>query len=292
MKRRLLALSAGLLLAGGLLPGPALAGGGVIDQHSETGNFDWGLGAGSYAQTFTVGMTGTLTGVSLWVYNPSERVHVDVAIHALNASGYPTGVHLSSTWAAALTIEGWVYFSMPAYDVTAGQHLAIVIQLAAYCHIRGSINNPYPGGMALDGKNGWHPLQQAMNRDFHFRTWVMPAPVILPPQGTPQPTLAPAPAASPTPSAQIEAPSTPAQTEAGPTAAAPTAAPQSAAASATATSTTGTGGSDESSGPPVLMIVAGIVVLALLGGVGCLLAFLLLRWRRRPPGEVPPPVGG
>lgn len=92
MNRRALALGAGLLLA--LAPGSALAAS-VVDQKMEVDTTGWaGTATNSFAQTFTVGITGKLTSIDL---NLSEATAVSVTarISALS-SGSPRGTGLAS----------------------------------------------------------------------------------------------------------------------------------------------------------------------------------------------------
>jgi hypothetical protein len=188
MKRRALAFGAGLLLLG-LLPGFALAAP-VVDQKSETVSYVWGgSGVANYAQTFTVGMAGKLTGVDLNLQGVEVATTVDVTIQSLNGSGFPNGTHLASGSATAPATTGWVHFALtPMISVTVGQVYAIVFtingQPNAPWEVWGAITNPYAGGEAQDASSGWHGLQDVTTSDFAFRTYVDAAAKSAPPTGT------------------------------------------------------------------------------------------------------------
>lgn len=315
--KRLRALGAGLLIAGSLIPAialappPVLATAAVVDQHSESIPWEWLL-SGDYAQTFTVGKTGTLTSVAVWLFS-SGHITVDVAIHPLNANGFPTGFPIATGYALAGTTDNFLQFSLPPAAITAGQHLAIVLHVipnSTYhdCAVRGSNSNPYTRGMAQENKNGaWRGFQFNAVTDFAFRTYVV-LPTATP---SPLPTLPPMPhlptATPPTPATTAHqtlaaasssaASATPieAPTEAPLAVETPTAVSSSevagvlgsagASASGSAATTTGTSPPAESTGsggtgdvplPAILAAIAAFV--ALVGG----LAFLVLRRRRQP----------
>jgi hypothetical protein len=186
MKRAALALCAGLMLLG-LVPGAILAVA-VVDAHSEDISYGWGGSpSATYAQTFTVGTTGKLTGVDLRLDSTLVTTTVDVNIEALDGSGNPDGTPLTSGSATVPTSTTWVNVALTPYSVTSGQVYALVFTLhgvtSGQWEVWGSIVNPYAGGMAMDGNNGWHVLQNSTTEDFAFRTYVDAAPA-----ATPSPT--------------------------------------------------------------------------------------------------------
>lgn len=306
MRRRLSTLGAGLLIAGSLVPAmvlapaPVLATAAVIDQRSESIPWEWQL-TGDYAQTFTVGKTGTLTAISLWVFS-NGHVTVELSIHPLNESGFPNGWPLSSGSSSAVTTDAFLWFSMspPAY-FTAGQHLAIVIHVvpnAPYkCDVRGSDANPYAGGMAQQFSSGaWRGFQLGTTTDFAFRTYMV-VPTATP---TPLPTLMPVPPATAPPPQVATVPpaldatpsfaptATPTDTSTGAPVAVATPAgaesPAAASASGSGSAATGTftpGGSAGSGGTNDVPLAAILAAIAALGMVFGGLAFLLLRRRRQ-----------
>jgi hypothetical protein len=305
VKRRWGTLVAGLLIASSLAPGSLLAPASVrasftfVDQHSESVPWEW-LVKGDYAQTFTVGSTGSMTAVALWVFtSPNQHATVEVGISPLNASGFPMGFPLGTGYAAATSSDGFVTFSLPHFGVTAGQRLAIVFHVLSTCAIRGDSANPYHRGMAEEYSNGaWHGFQLVTTTDFAFKTY-MSAVIVAPipktsltptPQPTPQPISQPTLHSTLTPT--LSSAPTGTSVAASMVAAAATGTPAgvesfaAAGASGSAATTTGTftpGGSTGSGGtndvplPAILAAIAALVVV--LGG----LAFLLLRRRRQPP---------
>jgi hypothetical protein len=175
MKRGAIALLTALMLVS-LLPGLTVAAS-VLDQHSEDTSYGWGGNVtATYGQTFTVGMTGSLTGIALSVDAVSVATTVDVKIEALGGTGFPNGTALTSGSAAVPTTSGWVSVSLTPYSVTSGQVYAIVFTMNAQPNgqweVWGSLANPYANGEAQDGNNGWSALQNVTTSDFAFRTYV------------------------------------------------------------------------------------------------------------------------
>ena len=319
MKRRLRALGAGLLVAGSLVPAmalapaPVLATTPVIDQRQESIPWERLLNGDNapsdYAQTFTVGRTGTLMTVALWLFT-NGAVTVNLAIHPLNAAGFPTGAAYSTGYAPVGTTDGFFLFAMQPVYFTAGQHLAIVIHPVPNPNYRlvcrYSNVNPYKFGMAEEYSNGaWRGWQLTTYNDFAFRTYVVPATPTptpfptLPPPPTPhfssQPTQAPVqPTLAATPSAEPTA--TPTETPAATPVAAetPTAIWSSEVAGAYGSSGAGASGSATTSGtsppgspgsgatndmplPAILAATAALIVV-----VGGVVFFFLVRRRRKP----------
>jgi hypothetical protein len=228
MKGRLSALGAGLLIASSLVPvmilgpSPVLATAAVVDQHSESIPWEWSLN-GDYAQTFTVGKSGSLSAVAIWLFTGiNKHVAVQIAIHPLNASGFPNGFPVSTGTASVGDNDDFMEFSMSPANLTAGQHLAIVLHVLGSatndCAVRGSDSDPYPGGRAEEYRNGaWQGFQLNSITDFAFRTYmvlpsktliVVPLPVHIAtpspgsqPTAAPNPTSAPAATATPAPAA-------------------------------------------------------------------------------------------
>jgi hypothetical protein len=99
MRRRVLALFAGILLLG-LMPGPCLAAE-TVDQSNEGSN-DALCGPGTFAQTVTVGRTGKLTSVDLYLEEIIKQYTV-VSIYLLDFTGKPTGLALASATVSVTT---------------------------------------------------------------------------------------------------------------------------------------------------------------------------------------------
>jgi len=295
MKRRALAFVASLLLLG-VLQGPTLAAA-TLDQHNENVSLGIASAAARVAQTFTVGKTGTLSHVGLYLQTPAPRI-VDVDIYALDGSGVPTGSSLDN---AKLTIsnmaKAWISFPLHRWrHVNSGEKYAIVFNIGAGYDAWGSTNT-YSRGRALLYNGTWVALANNSIKiaDFGFRTFVdssAPAPT---PTPTPTPTPKPTPKATPTPvaaassSASAPAASLFPSAPASPVSTASAVASEPAAsASPTASGSPGAvtaNSTSGSSGSPLLIVAAIIVVLALAGGG---LWFMLMR-RRKTAGS--PPLG-
>ena len=201
-------------------------------------------------------------------------------------SGYPFGPALAS---ASVTVSNqtWYHFEFPTpVSFLSGGHFAIVFPVVQ--SFTKASSGGYSGGEAMEYGSLWAPLNGDANLDFAFRTYVAAVnptaqPIPLP---TPAPTLAPAPVQTPIPAATAEPVATDTPTAIVPSAsAAATDLPASpTASSATATPTAlpdpQSSGSGDSGGPPILLVIAGVVALAAaVGGIG--LAFVLVRRRRR-----------
>jgi hypothetical protein len=146
MKRRLVSAGVALLLVVCLTPGLTLAAAAVLDQHNDTAD-DLILTHGTYAQTFTVGKTGTIKEIALWMYMNSGTENVTVYIEPV-ASGHPNGTHLASGSATLTTTDAFVAFPVTAHAVTAGEHLAIVFTLSTNANVHTLSGTLYGSGQA------------------------------------------------------------------------------------------------------------------------------------------------
>lgn len=171
MKRLAIAICASLLLVG-LVPGSTLA---IL---SPTSNLDqWndpaGLGHGAsgavnWAQTFTAGEYGDLSGVDLYL-ELGGGGSLTASIEA-TASGLPTGPALASASSTVAASAGWVHFSFTTpLSVVQDSVYAIVINPTAAGVWFGSTNT-YPGGQAFVVGAPWTAL--ADPADFGFKTYV------------------------------------------------------------------------------------------------------------------------
>jgi hypothetical protein len=259
MRRRALTLFAGIVLLG-LMPGPVLAAS-VVDQSDE----GWGPSAGGHdlAQTVTVGLTGMLTGVDLFLYSANGWTDT-VSIQTIErVSRKPTGSTLASA-TISVTGEQWYHieFATPV-SLIAGGRFAIVLSQGGNCSWDYSSGH-YSRGEALEYGSAWTNLLGDVNLDFAFRTY-MDAAVVPTAEPVPTPTPAPVVTAAPTKTPIPAATATPVPS------ASPTA---SIAATPTAQPNPPSGGSDGSGGPPILIVIVGIVALAAVlgGGIGFVLA--------------------
>ena len=241
----------------GMAPTPALASA-VLDQSNEpldTATNAFGTAA-NLAQTFTVGKTGTLAIVDLYMDSHGGQT-TTVNIESVT-SGMPSGTVLASGSAPVAT-SGWQEFTLTSpIAVTSGQQLAIVF--TAPGGVYGSPDN-YTGGQALMQFSSWETTADAglPCPDFAFETFMTN---IVTTTATSASSATRA-TSSPGPGAK--------------TTGTPSTGPGASPASSTSSGTLGSGGT-------TVPIVAGIVlVLGVIGG----LAFLLIR-RRRSTGSSAP----
>jgi hypothetical protein len=170
MKRRALAICASLLLVA-LAPGltMAITPPSNLDQHNDPAGLGHGAsGAVNWAQTFTAGEYGLLSGVDLYVSLVGGG-SLTASIEA-TASGQPTGSALASGSGAVAASAGWVHFSFATpLSVVQDSVYAIVINPTAGGVWYGSTNT-YPGGQAFEAGAPWTTLSDPA--DFGFRTYV------------------------------------------------------------------------------------------------------------------------
>jgi VCBS repeat-containing protein len=155
------------------------------------------------AQTFTVGRTGVLSEVDVYVFRFFNTDHGDLTLdlRALQPDGRPTsnaGGELLSVTIPATSVPvqtyGFVPFDLSAFDfhVTQGDRLAIVLHVApdplgdVTYQWDGSTNNPYANGAVWERDLSNHDwaADPGTDVDFGFRTWVD-----APPQAAPVVTL-------------------------------------------------------------------------------------------------------
>ena len=183
MKRLGLVVFSALLLVA-LLPGAVSAAiAGTPDQSNDPASSNPPtIGtAGQIAQTFTAGMTGSLTGVQLFLMGFGT---VTASIES-TSGGLPTGPALASV-SASWNGVGWVDFPF-AVPVISGTKYAIVFNTGANGAAEGSADT-YSGGQALIVNGTWMSIQDYASSsllfDFAFQTFV-DVPVVAPPQTAP-----------------------------------------------------------------------------------------------------------
>ena len=193
MKRRILALFAGLLLVA-LVPGSTLALVAVVDQSNVPAAPPPVTNtSGTLAESFTVGQTGLMTAVDLYLITAGGAVSTTVNIMALDGSGHPTGAALATGTVSVSTTGAFINFPFAtALSVTAGQTYAIEVVLGdAGPWWYGDTGNTYGGGAAMFTNTfptGWTAPAPPVNTpilDYYFRTYVAPP---LPPGATAPPT--------------------------------------------------------------------------------------------------------
>jgi hypothetical protein len=278
MRRRMLALFAGVLVLG-LNPGPALAYG-VWDVYNDYRDLAF-CGPGTFAQTVTVVHTGKLTGVDLYLKETSGA-NTTVWIESLyRGTGFPFEVLASAT--VQVLDENWYHFEFPApVSFLAGGKFAIVFSVTSQGCAYGSDTNPYDDGAALSYGSLWTSLNANANLDFAIRTFVTKAanPTAQPvPTPTPAPTPAPTAAPTAAPTSTPTAAPTPTQTPI-PTATATTDLASPTASASASPSARPDPQSGDSGGPPILIVIFGIVALAAVLGGGIGLGFVLARRSR------------
>jgi hypothetical protein len=167
---------------------PAYAAGSLdqhyVDTHNAGGALNWG--AQLAAQTFTAGVTGTLTGLNVGV-SSNMQYPMRVAIRAMDG-GVPASTELGyaivSTGDQSPDMLGFLITLSPGVAVSAGTEYAIVVSFegAPIGGIQGTWQGHYPGEY-LGGKmcNGGPPNFQVgewwcdnsvPSTDFFFRTYV------------------------------------------------------------------------------------------------------------------------
>jgi hypothetical protein len=181
MKRRALALCAGLLLLG-LMPGSTLASNPTppsrLDQSADTGSTS--TGGSLQAQTFTAGITGPLSGVDLsFVYGDPGTTTVNVSLQGVqNVAGQmvPDGTPRATASASVTSPDwstwNWFHFSFSSPpSVTAGTMYAIVFD-PGLAGAHGASADNYAGGQAwgLSPQTTWVPVGNLS--DFGFRTYI------------------------------------------------------------------------------------------------------------------------
>ena len=321
MKRRALALCAGLLLVG-LVPGWTLANSPVVDQHTDPATpanatwFPYGNTLGDIGQTLTVGITGQLTQVDL-----DLKCSGLAAVVVMLRDGSKSGPILTDQVAAVDSVAGaWyhVSFAHPP-SVKASQILAIEIQqtMPASCYVYGSNVSSYAGGDLYQG----YPATENPNEDLAFTTYVQAPPLIVPHPSlvfplrslflatpTASPTTAPTAKTTPQPApaassssgsaapSESDTPSPVATASSSSGSAAPsesdTPSPVATASSRVSELPTSSGTSGSSSGDSTPLIVAAIIVVLVViaGGLG----FMFMRRRRKAdsPPTAPTPDPG
>jgi len=192
IKRRALALFAGLLLLA-MVPGPTLAVVATIDQSNvPAAPPPVTNDSGTLAESFTVGQTGLMTAVDLYLITAGGAVSTTVDIRALDGSGHPTGSALATGTVSVDTTGAWINFPFTtALSVTAGQHYAIVVILAdGGPWWYGATSETYGGGAGMytnSDPTGWTAPAPPVNTpivDFYFRTYVAAPGTTAPPTST------------------------------------------------------------------------------------------------------------
>jgi hypothetical protein len=168
-------LAAFLVAALAVIVFPRATGAAVLDQSDTAGSYETGAD-GDLGQTFTVGITGTLTSLELKMFTPGAA-SIDAMI-ATTSGGLPTSTILGQSIIATsgLTWNEWLTFNLATgIPVHAGEVLAIEIPTSGIGWDEDQ-NATYAGGMAY-----WLPFSQWVENpggpnDFNFQTFVVPTP--------------------------------------------------------------------------------------------------------------------
>jgi hypothetical protein len=179
MKRRALALCAGLLLLG-LMPASTLANNPTppsrLDQSADTGGTS--TGGSLQAQTFTAGITGPLSGVDLsFAIGGTTTVNVSLqGVHNVAGQMVPDGFPKATASASVTGLDwstwNWFHFSFSTPpSVTAGTMYAIVFD-PGLAGAHGPAADNYAGGQAwgLSLQTTWVPVGNLS--DFGFETYI------------------------------------------------------------------------------------------------------------------------
>jgi hypothetical protein len=151
---------------------------GTLDQHNDpTAGLGHFVSAPfNLAQTFTVGESGLLSGVDLYL-SLFGGGSLTASIEA-TASSLPTGSALASGSGAVSATAGWVHFALSTpLGVVKDSVYAIVINPTAGGDWYGSATDTYPGGQAFEAGSPWTAV--ADPTDYAFRTYVDTATVQL-----------------------------------------------------------------------------------------------------------------
>jgi hypothetical protein len=168
MKRVALAMAAGVILLA-VSPGLSLAvPPGTLDQSQDTGTATMSTTADMF-QTFTVGLSGQLTGVQ--VYMNGDGTHsATVAIQA-TSGGDPTLTDLQVATAVIPPAAGFVDFVFGSpVAVTTGDVMALRINTGSSAAAWGSSADSYANGEAMMINGGWAAIDGLA--DFRFQTFV------------------------------------------------------------------------------------------------------------------------
>ena len=151
----------------------------IIDQSNiaAAGNPFAAVFAGQQVgQTFTVGITGQLTSVDVYIDlrgTPAANLTLDILA---SSGGLPTGSALTSTSLAPGSISGLTSFNFPDISVSSGTVLAIVLSttstLANDYLARTTTGNVYANGQASTNGGGGFSTTTVEGADLIFRTWV------------------------------------------------------------------------------------------------------------------------
>ena len=202
------------LVAGLIVSSSARAG--ILDQSSESVGGGWGTepNGGTYAQTFTAGLTGKLDRVDLkLVQSNNNPCGATVTIRTVSG-GVPVGILTGATIpASSIKSVGDKWVSVPLSNpTTVGKGSQYAIVLSTQCGIGWVIlAGEYPGGHRIT----CCPFTPAPGSDYQFRTYVAvpvqgpppiggnpppadPPPADPPPAGNPPPADPP-PAGNPPP---------------------------------------------------------------------------------------------
>ena len=168
MKRRAFAIVTAALVLG-LMPGSAIAGGGG-DQGAAAHDLKFG-GPRTLAQTVTVGVTGQLTGVDLYLFE-TNAAKMTASIMLLDrVTRLPVGSAVASATVTVADV-GWYHFEFATpVSFIAGGRFAIVFSVTAWGVAYASLGS-YANGQALEKGSAWASLTGNPNLDFAFATWV------------------------------------------------------------------------------------------------------------------------
>ena len=175
MKRRALALLAGILLLG-LLPGSASAITPTPLDQSNAMEANHTLGSGNtldLAQTFQAGKTGMMTEADLWMDGGQS---VNLELHDVSGGQPGTNVLASAIATEPGGAGGWTHFvfSNP-YGVTAGTEYALVFDTSSAGAVYGSSNTYLNGQAWILSSGSWVSVAAPSfpdRPDWAFRTYV------------------------------------------------------------------------------------------------------------------------
>jgi len=178
-----------LAVAAGI-PG-ALARAQTLDQHNSSGPLSGGTSVGvigtlvsqSAAQTFTVGLTGTLTHVSMYFFAGEGVLSAPLTLDVTPvAAGIPDSATVLATQSITPPPTGlqWITFDLsgPGVPVTAGQHLALVVRSTQDWSVGGQYDAEGTGANAYAPGDSFYrsfagPWIPIADYDLMFQTYVV-----------------------------------------------------------------------------------------------------------------------
>jgi hypothetical protein len=174
------------VLAPVLTVSAAASANGTLDQQQMSTNVIVSTAGGSFAQTFTAGLTGQLGEVELFLGKSAGTEPLEVQIRNVEATDAPGKEVLAKQTVAPSSSTEWsaIVFSSPAQVVSGTQYAIVVYESPATGSFEwnGEVGNPYTRGAAwFQGEapplGKWIEAESVLRfTDFAFKTYVQQLP--------------------------------------------------------------------------------------------------------------------